>query len=81
MTARKIKARIGEICTLLGFEYNGKNGNVDPCYIPETKKNEFLLFFDGKEQVVNNLDDVMGTPFIAGHTLTELADEIKITEW
>lgn len=67
--------------TLFGFVYNGKDGNVDPYYLPETDTNEFLLFFDGEEQTVNNIDDVMNTPFIEGKTLNDVADQIEITDW
>ena len=81
MTADKIKTRIGEMCTLFAFEYDGKDGNVDPCYSPVTKQDNFLLYYDGNEQTVHNIDDVMNTPFIDGKTLTEIADKIEITEW
>lgn len=80
MTAMDIKARIGEMCTLFGFEYHGKIGNVDPCYVPG-EGDTFLLFFDGEEQTVSNLDDVMKTPFVDGKNLTEIAGEIEITAW
>lgn len=81
MNADKIKARISEMCTLFAFEYDGKDGNVDPYYLPETKQNEFLLFFNGDEQIVYDIEDVMNTPFIDGKTLSEVADKIEITEW
>lgn len=81
MTADKIKDRISEMCTLFGFEYNGKEGNVDPYYLPETQSNEFLLFFDGEEQTVYSIDEVMNTPFVDGKTLNEVADELEIVEW
>lgn len=81
MMVDKIKSRIAEMCTLFGFEYSGKDGNVDPYYLPETGKSEFLLFFDGNEQVVDNIDDVMSTPFIDGKSLNEIADKITITDW
>lgn len=81
MMARDIKNRIAEMVTLFGFVYNGKDGNVDPYYLPKTKTKEFLLFFDGEEQTVHNIDDVMNTPFIEGKTLNDVADEIEITEW
>lgn len=81
MNAEKIKQRIGKMVTLFGFVYKGKDGNVDPYYLPETKTKEFLLFFDGEEQTVYNIDDVMNTPFIEGKTLNDVADQIEITEW
>jgi len=81
MTADKIKSRLSDCITLFGFEYNGKEGNVDPYYIPESKSQEYLLFFDGQEQTVLDIDSAMQTPFIDGHSLNELADELIITEW
>ncbi len=81
MNAEKIKARINEMCTLFGFEYNGKEGNVDPCYSHSDKQYNFLLFFDGEEQIVHSIEDVMNTPFIDGKTLTEVAEKIEIIEW
>lgn len=79
--ANKIKNRIEECVTLFGFEYKGKDGNVDPYYIPEKHRQEYLLFYDGKEQTVYDIEDVMNTPFIAGKTLADVSDEITITEW
>ncbi len=79
--AKKIKKRIEACVTLFGFEYRGIDGNVDPYYVPEKKRQEYLLFFDGDEQTVYDIEDVMNTPFIAGKTLSEVADEIEITEW
>ena len=63
--------------TLLGFEYEGKDGNIDPYY---EGKDSYLLFFDNKELVVYSLEDVFTTRFIAGKTLKEVADKIIITE-
>lgn len=81
MTATKIKDRIAECATLFAFEYAGHDGNVDPYYIPESKKHEYLLFYNGTEKIVNDIDSVMNTPFIDGKSLNELADKITITEW
>lgn len=81
MTASKIKERIAECATLFAFEYAGLEGNVDPYYIPESKKHEYLLFYNGAEKSVSDIDSVMNTPFIDGKSLNELADKITITEW
>lgn len=81
MTAIDIKNRIAEMVTLFGFEYNGKEGNVDPYYLPEKKTDAFLLYYDGTEQTVYNIEDVMNTPFIEGKTLNDVADQIEITDW
>ena len=81
MNAEQIKNRIDECATLFGFEYQGKEGNIDPYYIHEEKRYEYLLFFDGVEQTVHDIKSVMSTPFIMGNTLEEVAEEIEITEW
>lgn len=81
MKKKEIKDRIKQCVTLFGFEYNGKDGSVDPFYLPETKSHEYSLFYDGNEQTVYNMDDVMNTPFIDGHTLNEIADKLTITEY
>lgn len=80
-TAEKIRDRIAEMVTLFGFEYDGKDGNVDPCYDFQKQRPNILLYFDGTEQTVHDINAVMSTPFIGGKTLTEVADKIEITEW
>ncbi|MEG0897330.1 MAG: hypothetical protein RR867_09440 [Ruthenibacterium sp.] len=80
MTAQKIQTRIAEICTLFGFEYNGKVGNIDPYYLSEGQF-EFLLFFDGEEKTVTSIDAVMNEPFFDGKSLNDIAEDITITEW
>lgn len=72
-----IKETITANGTLLGFAYQGKEGNIDPFY---SGNNTYLLFFDGQETVVDSLDKVFTTPFVDGKTLTETAEQIVITE-
>ena len=81
MTASKIKDRISECITLFGFEFNGKEGNVDPYYNPKSKSSEYLLFFDGNEKTVYSIEDAMSKPFIDGHSLNDIADKIIVTEF
>lgn len=81
MKATKIKDRISECATLFGFEFNGKEGNIDPYYNPSSKSSEYLLCFDGNEKTVYSIDDVMNTPFIEGHSLNEIADKITVTDF
>lgn len=80
MTADKVRDRIAECCTLFGFEFGGKAGNVDPYYAPN-EGCSYLLFFDGQEQMVYTLDAVMQTPFVDGKSLAEIAEQITITDW
>ena len=79
-TKNEIRSRIQDCVTLFGFEYNGKDGCVDPYYEPG-EGYSYLLGFGEEEQMVYDMDSVMNTPFIDGHTLAELADVIGITEW
>lgn len=73
----EIKSTLFDGGTLFGFEYNGKEGNIDPFI------KSFHLMYDGKEQDVPNFDAVLNTPFVGGHTLQELSDSganVIITE-
>lgn len=73
MTTEEIRHRISEICTLFGFEYNGKVGDVDP--FSET---DFDLTYDGETIKVDSIDKVMETPFFDGKSLAEIVSEIDI---
>ena len=75
-----IKNRLKQCVTLLEFIYNGKHGNIDPYRTPE-KGLHFLLYFDGYEKMVYDIEDVINTPFIEGKTLSEVFDQIDITDW
>ncbi len=77
ITANNIKNRISECATLFSFVYHGKQGNVDPYYLGENKY-EFLLYFDGAEKTVYNVEAVMSEPFFDGKSLSEITDEIDI---
>lgn len=73
----EIKSTVVENASLFGFEYKGKEGNIDPFI------KYFHLMYDGKEQDVPNFDAVLNTPFVGGHTLQELSDsgaKVIITE-
>ncbi len=72
-----IKHTVIDNGTLLGFEYEGKDGNIDPHY---SGKDTYLICFDKKELLVHSADEVFTTPFIAGKTLREVADQLVITE-
>ncbi len=80
MTLKAIGDRLLEMCTLFEFTYNGKDGNIDPYYTPQNG-NTFLLYYDGKEQTVYSIDEVLSTPFIDGKCLNEIYDQIEITDW
>ncbi len=77
MTANQIKNTIQECATLFEFEYQGLDGNVDP-YFHEDGSFSFLLYFNGAETTVYNIDDVMNTKFIHGKSLNEIAESLTI---
>lgn len=81
MKSEMIKKRIEQCVTLFEFEYKGKEGNIDPYYIPELKKTKYLLFFDGSETTVDTIDEVMTTPFIDGKNINEICNEIVVIDW
>lgn len=81
MNAKAIKEILKRCSNIFSFEFNGRNGNIDPYYIPETKSYEYLLFFDNKEQIVNSLNLAMTTPFIEGHSIEEIAEYLIVTEY
>lgn len=66
---------------MLEFEYDGRIGNIDPCYNTKAKRVEYLLYFDGYEVEVYNMIDVANTPFIDGKTFTEAFDDIHDLDW
>lgn len=71
------KKLIQDASDLIEFEYDGRYGNIDPYYIPETKSIEYLLYFDGIEKIVNSIDEVMNTHFIEGKCLNDIFELIS----
>ncbi len=81
MSYSEIIDRISQCITLFGFEYNGIEGNIDPCYNSKRKCNEFLLYFNGQEQTVYSIEDVEKASFIDGKKLEDVFDDLVITEY
>ena len=80
MTQADLKKMIENSIDLFEFEYDCREGNIDPYYIPETKSMEYLLYFDGNEKIVKSIEEVMNTPFIDGKSLNDLAAHIQFTD-
>ena len=76
-TLETIRETILDHGTLFGFEYHGKAGNIDPHY---EGNGTYLLFFDQKETLAHSLEDVFRIPFVEGKTLSEVADQLIVTE-
>lgn len=65
---------------MLVFTYCGKEGHVDPYYTPG-KGYSYLLWFDGAERLVYDMDAVMHTPIFGGQALADIADSITDIDW
>ncbi len=80
MTAKQIKDFVKSGVTLFEFTYNGKDGNIDPYYSRETRSDRYLLYYDGFEQEVDSIEEVMTTPFINGQSLNKIADQLTVPD-
>lgn len=81
MKADKLREILARLPTLLEFEYQGRYGNIDHYYLPETKTHKYLLYFEDEsktEILVDSLDKAMTTPFLDGKSLAEAAEQIEI---
>lgn len=78
--AEKIRQAIIDTATLCEFSYKGKSGNIDPGYVAG-EPDSFLLWFDGKEQIVHGFDEVMNAPFFDGMPLRSIAEQLTDIEW
>ena len=73
MTEKQIRDRVNEIACCFQFEYNGKDGGIDP--MSET---EFWCYYDGENQTVDSIDKAMNMPFVKGKRIGEILDKIDI---
>lgn len=76
MKAEKIKNRISEICSHFTFIYQGKDCGVDPF-----SHNHFDMWFGDTDKTVNNIDDVMNSPFFDGKSLSEICEDIEVIDF
>ena len=77
MTKKQIRTLIEQCASIIEFEYDGKYGNIDPCY----SRNEgflCLLYFDNYEIMTHSVDEAIKTPFIDGKSLNEIAELLEI---
>lgn len=71
MKAYDLKAWIDSLTQDIDFEYHGKMGSICPF-----SRTDISLAYDGQEVTVNSVDAAMSEPFIAGHSLAELCEEL-----
>ncbi len=77
MTAEELRKKIERCLTMIEFTYKGKDGYVDPGYIPETDSHRYDLFYDGTPVSVYTVNDAMRLPFFDGKSLNEIAEELE----
>lgn len=75
-----IRTAVIDNATLCEFSYNGKQGNIDPGYVPGDP-DSFLLWYAGKEQIVHSFDELLKTPFFNGKSLQEIAGQLTAIDW
>lgn len=80
MSSKKWIDVIKQQFTLVSFTYKGKDGYVDPAFVPPDHHN-FILFYDGDDVEVHSVDEVFTAPFFDGKCLNDIADKIENVEW
>lgn len=75
MTAKELSDRIGEMCSHVLFDYNGKACGVDPI-----EPSRFDLWCGEQSTVATSLDEVMTLNFFDGKSLSEIVDDIENLE-
>jgi uncharacterized protein Yka (UPF0111/DUF47 family) len=73
MDPKDLQLWIDSLTDDIEFEYNGKHGVICPF-----SRSDISLFFDGAEVTVHSVEDAMTTPFIDGHSLSELSIKLDI---
>jgi len=76
MKVTDLIAEVKEGADLFEFEYNGRYGNLEHYYYPETKTYKWLLSFEDREQYFDTAEDLMNAPFFDGKSLLDVADDI-----
>lgn len=71
MNANDLKAWIDSLTQDIDFKYRGKMGSICPF-----SRTDISLAYDGQEVTVNSVDAAMSEPFINGHSLVELCEEL-----
>lgn len=66
---------------LFGFEYEGKDGYVDPCWNLQTEIPQIELFYNGTTRTAHSVEEALKTPFVCGKTLRQIGEDITVTEY
>lgn len=73
MNAADLRALIDSLAQDIDFEYHGISGSICPF-----SRTDISLTYDGREVTVDSVDAAMEEPFIAGHSLAEICEELVL---
>lgn len=73
MKKEELRADIEEMLMDVEFSYKGIDGSICPF-----SRGKIGIMYDGKEDTVHSVDELMEKPFIAGYSLEEVCEKIKI---
>ena len=74
MTAPELRAWIDSLTQDIDFAYHGKFGSICPFH-----REDIALCYDGYAVDAHSVDEAMALPFICGHSLAELCEELDIS--
>lgn len=73
MKAKDLRDWIDSLTDDIEFQYQGKWGAVCPF-----NRQNISLCYDGKEMTVSSVEDAMKVPFVDGHSLEEISEELRL---
>lgn len=73
MTAAELRAWIDSLTQDIDFSYRGRYGSI--CLF---HREDIALCYDGDAVDARSVDEAMTLPFICGHSLAELCEELDI---
>ena len=75
MTVKRLRDRIGSLCTHVLFDYNGKACGVDPF-----DAGHFDMWCGEDFMEAHSIEEVMQEPFFEGKALQDIIDQIENVE-
>lgn len=76
MTEKELRKIISSCMDEIYFFYNGKSAGV--CVVVHNYKPTFTLWYGDETKDFDNINDIMGSKFFDGKSLSELVDIVKI---
>ncbi len=75
MSLSDLKQEIESLVSFIGFTYKNADCGVDPI-----SKECFYMHYGESTQTAENIEDVMNSPFFDGKSLSEIFNDIVITD-